>query len=251
MYDFFKRIPPNGIPEFSMFSGTHIIAIIIMIIIVITATYFFMKIKQGKTENVIRYFIGIIMLLSNITIFLYAYNNHLNWYHYVPEATCGWAVYFGAFTMLTKNRTMFVLTLYWSYGAILTMIGPNVLEGPDRYNFYQFQLRHILIIIVPIYMMIVHKYKIQKQDFKIYFFITLVMAIIGGIVSLVVNEPDSLNMFYMVKPGMNGTPLSWIYDKNYYIYVVVWLSFAILLGYIYGLLMMRLSKYFNTDDKYE
>jgi uncharacterized membrane protein YwaF len=184
------------------------------------------------------------MLLSNVTIYLYAYQYNLNWYHYLPEATCGWAIYFGAIALFTKSRTMFVLTLYWGYGAVLTMIGPNVLEGPLRYNFYQYQLRHILIIIVPIYMIIVHDYKIHKKDFKTYFFITIIMVLIGGVISKTVNDPDSLNMFYMMKPGMSGTPLSWLYNINYYLYVVVWLAFAAFLGYVYGLIFIK-KKWIN------
>jgi hypothetical integral membrane protein (TIGR02206 family) len=236
METFFKRIPPGGLAEFEKFTVTHLITVIFVVIIIFLSIKFFKKIKQGKMERVIRYSIGIFMLISNISIYLYAYNYNLAWYHYLPEATCGWAIYFGGIMMLTKNRTMFVLTLYWGYGAILTMMGSNVLEGLGRYNFYQYQLRHILIVIAPIYMIIVHNYKIEKKDFKTYFFITITLVIIGGIISKIVNQPESFNMFYMLKPGMDGTPLSWMFEINYYLYVIVWLAFAALLGYLYGLI---------------
>ena len=239
MINFFERIPPGGIAEFNKFSITHLITIVVVILFATCLIFLLKKIKQGNIEKIVRYSIGSIMLLSNITIYLYAYNHNLSWYHFIPEATCGWAIYFGAIAMFTKSRTMFVLTLYWGYGAILTMIGPNVLEGPLRYNFYNYQLRHILIVIVPIYMIIVHDFKLYKKDFKIYFFVTIIMVLIGGFVSNVVNDPDSFNMFYMMKPGMDGTPLSWIYDINYYLYIIVWLSFAAFLGYIYGLLFIK------------
>ncbi len=236
METFFNRIPPGGIAEFERFTITHIITVIIVVILVYLTLKAFKKIKQGRTEKVIRYSIGIFMLLSNISIYLYTYKYNLPWYNYLPEATCGWAIYFGGIMMLTKNRTMFVLSLYWGYGAILTMMGPNVLEGLGRYNFYQFQLRHILIVIAPIYMIIVHNFEINKKDFKTYFFFTIAMVIIGGIISKIVNKPESLNMFYMLKPGMDGTPLSWMFEINYYLYVVVWLILAAVLGYLYGLI---------------
>ncbi len=239
MISFFKRIPPGGIAEFNKFTITHFVTVVLVVITILFSVKLFRKIKHGKTERVVRYSIAIIMLLSNVTIYLYAYNYNLAWYHYLPEATCGWAIYFGALAMFTKNRLFFVLTLYWGYGAILTMIGPNVLEGPLRYNFYQFQIRHILIVLVPLYLMIVHGFTLEKRDFKTYFIVTLTMVLIGGVISNIVNKPDSLNMFFMMKPGMDGTPLSWMYDINYYLYVVVWLGFASVLGYGYGLLFIK------------
>ena len=143
MQTFFNRIAPGGIPEFQKFTFTHFITVIIVIILIFVAIKLFYKIKQGRTEKIIRYSIGTFMLLSSVTIYIYAYNYDLAWYYYLPEATCGWAIYLGGISMFTKNRTMFLLALFSGYGSILTMLGSNVLEGPLRYNFYQYQLRHI------------------------------------------------------------------------------------------------------------
>ncbi len=232
---FFSRIPYNGIAEFEKFSLTHIITVIICILFFIVFFKYSTKLKNWKHEKIVRYCIVAFMLLSNITIYLYIYDNHLPWYMYLPEATCGWSIYFGSIALLTKNRFFTVLSFFWGYGAVFSLLGPNILEGPNRYNFYQFFLRHILIVLTGFYMIRILDFKLFKKDWKLYFFVTLSMAIAGGILSFSVNNPDQLNLFFIMKPGINGTPLSWIYNKSHLAYIIVWLTFASFIGYIYGL----------------
>lgn len=233
--NFFERVPYGGDAEFSMFSLTHLLTFLICIIIVVIFMKMTPKIRTSKYEKHIRYSIAIVMLLTNINIYLYAYKYSLAWYEYLPEATCGWAIYFGSIGLITKNRTMLLLTLFWGYGAVFSLLGPTILEGVDKFNFYQFFLRHILIVVAGFYMVKVLEFKVYKKDVLTYIKITLAMVFAGWVVSYIVNDPDNLNMFYVLKPGMNGTPLSWLHEIYQPLYLVVWLLFAILVGYLYVL----------------
>jgi len=231
---FFERIAPGGVAEFYKFTMTHFITALVCFYLI----YLFWKnterIKHSKHETLIRYLIALFMLLTNISIWYYAYKHGLPWYKYLPEATCGWAIYFGGFGLLFKNRTLLLLCLFWGFGALSTILGANVLEGPLRYNFYQFFMRHILIVVAGIYMVKVLGYKVYRNDFKTYFIVTFIMVILGGLISWTVGEPESLNMFYTLKPGIDGTPLSWLLDKSYWLYIVTWIIVGSGLGYIYA-----------------
>ena len=235
MNGFFERVPYGGEAEFHLFSSIYFITIFVSVFLIFVFYKSTTTIKKSRFEKIIRCMIASIMLLSSITIWAYAYNNNLPWYKYVPEATCGWAIYLGGIMLLTKNRTLFVLVFFWGWGALSTIIAPAILDGPTRYNFYQFFLRHILIIVSAIYMMKVFDFKIYKKDFKIYFFVTLSMTIIGAIISLIVNKPDMLNMFYMMQQAVNNPIMEFLIETSHLLYVVVWLSIASLIGYIYGL----------------
>ena len=235
MSAFFTRIPYNGLAEFEKFTLTHFVTVIIIVLFFIAFFKYASKLKNWKHEKVVRYSIVVFMLLSNITIYTYVYNNNLPWYMYLPEATCGWSIYFGSIALVTKNRFFSVLAIFWGYGAAFSILGPNILEGPDKYNFYQFFLRHILIVLTGFYLIKIQDFKLYKKDWKLYFFFTISIVIAGGILSLVINDPNRLNMFFTMKPGINGTPLSWIYNKSHLAYVIVWLAFAAFIGYIYAL----------------
>ena len=98
------------------------------------------------------------------------------------------------------------------------------------------------IVVAGFYFIWVLDYKIYKKDWFIYFYVTLSMTIVASIINYSVNQPDILNMFYTMKPAMDGTILDYIYNYSYVLYVVFWLSFASLLGYLYGLPVYQKEK---------
>lgn len=235
MMHFFERIPYYGESEFTLLSFEHFLTAVIVVLLVVCFYFISPRLKKWKSEWILRYSFALFMLLSQITIFKYNYDSGYMWYNYLPEATCGWAIYFGALSLITKNRTFTVLTFFWGWGAISTILFPNILEGPTRYNFYQFFARHILILFSSIYMFRVFDFKLHKRDFLTYVYWTLPMTIIGGILSFIVNKPDQLNMFYMLQPASNTPLFGTILEYSYPLYIIIWLSFATLVGYIYGL----------------
>ncbi len=232
---FFVRIPDESTPQFQMFSMTHFIFLIVVIVILIIIYRYSYKLKTCKYEKHIRYFVGSAMIYTNINLWIYAYSLNQEWYHYLPVATCGYAVFFGGLTLITKNKVLFKLTFFWGFGAWLSLLGPTMLEGPDKYNFYQFVFRHTGIIGSAFYMMKVFDYKIDKNDWKLFFYVTFGLTFVMTIINLAVNKPDELNMFYTMQPAIHGTPLNYLYDVSRWYYVAFWVPFAALLGYLYGL----------------
>ena len=247
MSHFFERVPYDEISEFSIYTIPHVLALLVSMLLLLALYLYAERLKKKSYERIVRYIIAILMLLSNVTIYLYSNSQNLPWYKYLPEATCGLAIYFGAFALLTKNRTITLLTFFWGWGAISTFLAPNLMEGPTRYNFYQFFFRHVLILGSTIYMFKVHDIKVFKKDYKLYVIYTLPAAIIGGIVSFVINKPYEFNMFYMMQPAKNTPVFDVIHEWSFPAYVVIWLAFALAIGYIYGIPFYQKVEV-NKDD---
>ena len=110
-----------------------------------------------------------------------------------------------------------------------------MLEGPTKYYFYQFYLRHFLIVLSSFYMIKVFDKKIFKSDYKTYVSITLPIALIGLFLSLLINDLDNLNMMYMTEPPVKNIILDYVYSFGHAIYAFFWITVALLLGYLWQL----------------
>ncbi len=84
-------------------------------------------------------------------------------------------------------------------------------------------------------MMKAYDYKIVREDWKLFFYVTISLTLMATTINLLVNKPDDLNMFYTMHPAVNGTPLNTLYEVSRWYYVVFWIPFAAWLGYLYGL----------------
>jgi len=232
---FFQRIPDGSTPQFQMFSMTHFITLVIASIIIYLVYKYSYILRTWKHEKILRYIFGIMMIYTNVNLWTYSYSLGQAWYHYLPIATCGYATFFGGLTLLTKNKVLFKLTFFWGFGAVLSLLGPTLLEGPLKYNFYQFFFRHIGAIAIPFYMMKVFDYKIERSDWKLFFYVTISLTFVSTIINLAINKPDELNMFYTMQPAITGTPLNDLYEVSRWYYLAFWLPFAAWLGHLYGL----------------
>ncbi len=243
---FFDRIPIGGNDEYVIFSTAYFITIISVIIILFLSFRYMSYFKGKKYEKYIRIIWAIYMLYTTYNIDTFYYQNNLPWYAYIPEGTCGFAILIGAYTLITKNKFTFKLLFFWGWGAFIALFAPTILEGPRYYFFYQFQLRHLSIVLVCVYMMKVFDYKILRNDYKIYVYVTLPMAIFGLIINYIINDPENLNILYMMKPAITNTPLDWFYNVHPLFYSFVWVLIAFLFGYLYGLPFYN-KKYMNIN----
>lgn len=233
--DFFTRIPLDGSDEFQLFSLTYFIALFIALLLLYLSYRYLHKLKNTRIEPIIRYLLAFYMLYTTFNIYQYFYVNHMPWIVYVPDGMCNFAIFIGAFVLVTKNRKAFVVLFFWGWGAFIALFAPNILEGPSHYFFYQFYLRHLLIIISAFYMMHVHDYKIHIQDYRIYVYVTLPAALLGLGIGYLINDPVYANLFYMLRPAVEGTPLDALYNIHPLFYTFVWVVIAFIFGFLYGL----------------
>ena len=245
IFSLLSRIPPGGEPKFHMFSLTHLIVFIVVLIAIFFILKYIPLLKGYKYEKYIRWAIAILMFSSNYNVWSYVYIHNLSWQEYLPAGTCGWAIIFGSLALVTKKRIFFVLNAFYGFGAIITFLAPSIIDGPDSFYFYEFFYRHILIFITPFYMIYVLDFRIVKKDFYTFFSITGAMYILNFIFSMMAENPEKVNRFYTVVPGLDGTPLDWFYAMGQAYYTIIWFIVAAFFGYIYGFVFH--SKLFIKD----
>lgn len=234
MVEFIHRVPFGDPSEFTLFGVTHILTMVMSIVVIFLVWKYIALLKESKHEPTIRYIIASYMLLTSVYVILFKVDQGVAWYGYLPEATCALGSVFGAVALLTKNRTSFVLSFFFGWGAITTLVAPNILEGVTRYYFYQFMIRHLLILVSSIYMMKVFDYKLYKKDYLIHVAFILPYAFLVLPINLIVNNPDELNTLYFMRPAVNNVFLDAVYHFNNIVYIIVWILLALLLGYLYG-----------------
>ncbi len=232
---FFSRLPLDAADEFPLFSTAYFIGALVSILILILCYIYFPKLKDKSYEKYIRYFLAVYLMITIFEINLYFYQNSLPWYAYIPEGLCGISVVLSAYVLITKNRTAFVILFFWGWGAFIAIFAPNINEGPNYYYFYQFYLRHLLIVIGAMYMMRVFDYKIYPKDYLTYVFITLPLAMCSLALGYIINADLYSNYLYMVKPVIEGTPLDWFYGIHPLFYTVIWILIAFVFAFLYGL----------------
>jgi len=235
MMNFFERLPLDAPKEFEILSFAHGVALFAMLVLIVISYIYLPKLKNKSYEPWVRYGIIAYLILSSVYKQWFLFASDVPWYVHLPEATCGLAILSGTLSLLTKNRILFLLTFFWGWGAFTALFAPNILEGPDRYYFYQYYIRHALIVIAALYMIRVYDCKVHKKDFWIYFGITLPLALLGMGFSYLIDDPENLNMFYMLQPAVNNPFLDGIHQASHLLYVIFWLSIASLFGYLYGL----------------
>lgn len=235
MLSFFSRIPLNGTSEFELFTVPYYIAVFVSLFSLVIIYRYLPKLKDKSYEPYIRYSIIVYLILSSIYKQAFFFYSNVPWYAHLPEATCGFSIILGTITLITKNRFTFVLTFFWGWGAFTALLAPNLLEGPNYYYFYQFFIRHLLIVVSAIYMIRVFDYKITLYDFRTYVVVTSIMVFIGYIASIMIDDPEHFNMFYTLHPAVNNPFLDGILRISHSLYLAVWICIGILFGFLYGL----------------
>jgi hypothetical integral membrane protein (TIGR02206 family) len=235
MHDFFYPLPQDHPGDFVLFGAAHIVALMLSLGILVLAWIHLPRAKETRSVQILRYgliaYLAFSVLYKQWTLFLW----EVPWYGHLPNATCGIAVGTAILALITRNRTAYVLTLFWGWGAFLALVAPNLNEGPDKYLFYQFFLRHGALILAAIVAMRVDGHTLKRSDYRTYVTVTLSLALLGFGFSRWIDDPIHLNLFYMMRPAVEHPILMAIYETGHVWYVLFWIGVAFLFGYLWGL----------------
>ena len=107
MKHFFSRIPPDGVDEFALFSGSHIIVAILSLLLLYVLIRYVDRLRDSRYEKLIRIGYAISLFGTNIPIWLYAAKYNMSWHEFLPIATCGWGVILGSIALLFQELSQF------------------------------------------------------------------------------------------------------------------------------------------------
>jgi len=229
--------------ELTFFGPWHLLQILLTIVVIYLIIRYKDNLRNYKHEKWIRYGAGITLLSLELSYNIWhIYNGTFDLFSFLPMGVCAINVWVSIYLMFSKNEKVFYIIYFWGLGAILSVLFPDILQGPDRYRYYQFFLSHQMFLWIYMYMIFVYGYRPTLKHFK-------VSAILLGVVAVGIALPLSYifdhNFMFMYNAG--GTPLEIIEPLGPVLYVigtviVIFLIMAIYYSPIYFFVIRKENK---------
>ncbi|MBU1020765.1 MAG: TIGR02206 family membrane protein, partial [Firmicutes bacterium] len=201
--------------EFQAWGIYHYIPIFLVIFGVMLIFFFRKKIRSSQKEKTIRYILGSIGIVSEVSLQLWIFlNGNYTLRENLPIGLCAFSLFMGIYVMFTKSYKVFEVAYFWAIGGVVSVLFPDILYGPDRFRYYQFLFGHMIFFFMFMYMLFVHQFiptwKSYKKSFIILFFIVFLFII-------PVNNIFDTNFMYLLEPG--DTPFSLFWGNGYALYL--------------------------------
>ena len=211
--------------EFSNFTITHFLPIIMLIGVILLIAKFGDKIRNcAKLDKAFRYILAFGLILSEMSYYwrLIAIPSlGPNPVDHLPITVCGWAVVFCSYMIIGKTQTLFDISYFWLFsGSIFALITPTVITytGPTRFRFYQFWLEHTLGYVAIFYMIFVHKMRPTiKSAIKSYVSL-VVLAVIAYFANQLIGP--GANYLFMARPEDTPSILD-ILPPNFILRIII------------------------------
>jgi len=210
---------------FEAFSFLHILLILFVFVGSLLIFVFRDKIRNYKHERTIAKTYAIVALLLEFSLYTwYVANGEWSWVHNLPIGLCGITLYIGIVSLYFKKYKLFAVGYFWTWGAIASVLFPDILHSYDRFRFYQFMFGHMSFFFMYLYMIFVYKWYPTWNDWKRSCITLTSIVVILIITSNVINE----NFMYMLNG--DGTPFELFEQFGYigYLAAVIGLSFTII-----------------------
>jgi len=223
--------------EFVNFTFAHFAPIVLMLIVMALIVVFKDKLKNFKHEEKVRLGLSLAMIICEMSYFwrlVGVESLNANPIDHLPITVCGWAIIFGSYMVVTKNKTLFDIVYFWVFaGSIFGLLTPTVITytGPTRYRYYQFWLEHTLGFIALFYMIFVHDMRPKiKSMIKSY----SALAILGSVALVVNNIFPGANYLYLARPESTKSILDFL-PENYIVRILIMATIVALLFFVFYL----------------
>jgi hypothetical integral membrane protein (TIGR02206 family) len=210
MFNFFDFIGTQH--PFRLFSASHIIPNILIIVFNIFIYYFFKKNNNEYYKKIYRYVLAIIIILQEILFTIWnAYNGILSLSYSLPLYLCSMAVIMSFLMLLTKSKTIFDLNYFWAIAATIPALITPFLGNFDfpHFRYFEFFVVHGGIISAIFFMIFIEKFRpTWKSVLKgiilttLYiFFIFLINYIINANYLFLSRKPDGITIMNLLGDG--------------------------------------------------
>ena len=209
--------------EFTNFTFAHFLPIILMLVVMALIVVFKDKLRNFKHEEKVRLGLALTMIICEMSYFwrlVGVESLNANPVDHLPITVCGWAIIFGSYMLVTKNKTLFDIVYFWVFaGSIFGLLTPTVITytGPTRFRYYQFWLEHTLGFIALFYMIFVHNMRPNiKSMIKSYGALTIL-----GVIAIVFNNMfPGANYLYVARPEATKSILDFL-PSNYVVRLII------------------------------
>ena len=232
--------------QFQEFGIGHIMTFVITIVGLILLYIYRKQLKNYKYEKQLRWGIAIFALVWEIGLYIFRLTENPvpPWNDIVPFGSlCGIALFVGMAVLVTKSYKLYEIGYFWTFGAIASLLFPDIAYSFDRYRFYQFMIGHSLFFYMFAYMMFVHNF---IPTLKSYGKSVLTLFIIT-ITYIGVNALLDVNFLFLAES--EGTPFEIFEFGSQFLYIVLVIISAGVLMFIW-LGIARLYKKLSKSPEY-
>lgn len=186
---------------FELFSVTHIITIIVMILINVIIILYFRKKKNDKLNKRFCHILAVFMLFNEIAYTIWSVVTG-DWSpgYSLPLHLCDMAMFFSVAMLISKNYFLYEITYFWGIGGSLqTLITPDLYPYSfPHFIYFNFFFAHGAIVTAVLFMTFVEGFRpFKKSILKAIIFTNIYMAIISVVNILT----DGNYMFLCHKPN--------------------------------------------------
>lgn len=137
--------------SFVHFSISHLV---VLLLSAVCMMMLFMGKNRGVNSSVLGYSILVLLLSSEIMLNIwYLTNGMFSLQSTLPFELCSISLYLCSIMLLTGNKSLYEVTLFWGLGgATQAMLTPVLDFSFPHFRFFQFFLSHIGIIMACLYM---------------------------------------------------------------------------------------------------
>ena len=202
-----------GIP-FESFSLLHLLLFVFIAIGVTAIVLLRDNLRSWRFERRLAIGLASFALLWEFALYAWKVGNGIwTWDDGLPLGLCGLTLYLGMFAMFFHNKKAFLIGYFWTWGAIASVLFPDIGFSYDRFRFYQFMFGHMFFFFLYMYMIFVYRWVPSWKDYLR----SLVILFVIGMIFLVVSHLTDTNLMFMVES--EGTPLSMFEGGSYLWYV--------------------------------
>lgn len=196
----------------SIVHGLTIIERLLPILLLLTAVIFIFKyhnqIKSYKYERQIRYIVGGLMLLGELSYMIWNYIHSLSDQVYfistLPFHLCSYAIWGLMIVMFTLNKKIYNFVFIFAIVGVLALVFPNLNHGFNSFRYYQLYFSHSLLIISLFYLYKVHNFYPRKKDLISSFVLLQIIIIVSIFVNITLDTE-----FLFIGPGNKPIDFAW------------------------------------------
>lgn len=208
--------------EFEPFSFVHILLFIFILVGSIFIIVFRNRIRHFKYERQLAIGIATFALLWEIALYTWiAVHGNWSWGENLPLGLCGMTLYVAIFAMYYRKFELFQIGYYWTWGAIASVLFPDILYSYDRFRFYQFMFGHMLFFFMYLYMIFVYQWYPTWKSWRKSIITLSIITVILTIASFATNS----NLMFLRES--EGTPLSMFEGGPYIFYLIGTITLAL------------------------
>lgn len=178
--------------KFHAFTPEHFLMLVGCLLVWI-AVPLLMRNRSDRAQAVFRIGLALFMMSAESSWYIwYGIQHGLDVKISLPLQLCSFALYSSLFLLFTGKQIFFEMSYFLGLGgALQALITPNLEYHFPHVRWYHFTVIHSMLILVPLYFIIVHKYRITyKSLFR-------VMGISTGLMAFVMLMNHLLDANYM------------------------------------------------------